>query len=116
MQPGFAESARVDLRLVPAALAAWAVSAAGICWPVGRAVACCCLALAAAGVVAHRAARRSAIGAGLVAVGVVGAGFGFAIALRADAVARHPITAVFGTAAPVTVTPSESPLSLAAEG
>ena len=39
---------------------------------------------------------------------MVGAGFGFAVALRADAVARHPITAAFGTAAPVTVTPSES--------
>ena len=47
-----------------------------------------------------------------LAIGVVGAGFGFAIALRADAVARHPIAAAFGTAAPVTVTPTESALSL----
>jgi competence protein ComEC len=52
------------------------------------------------------------VGVGLVAVGVVGAGFGWAIALRANAVAHHPITAAFGTAAPVTVTPSESALSL----
>jgi competence protein ComEC len=118
--PGFTESARVDLRLVPATLTAWMVTAAGICWPLGRLLACCSLALAAAaGGWACWAARRSggnrrpaAIGAALVAIGVVGAGFGIAIALRADAVERHPITAAFGTAAPVTVTPSESPLSL----
>jgi competence protein ComEC len=59
-----------------------------------------------------RTPRLRATSAGLVAVGVVGAGFGLAIALRADAVGRHPITAAFGTAAPVTVTPSESALSL----
>ncbi|KKB96955.1 competence protein, partial [Mycobacterium nebraskense] len=50
--------------------------------------------------------------AGVVAVGVIGAGFGFAVALRAEAVDRHPITAAFGTVAPLTVTPTESPVSL----
>ena len=97
------------------------VTAAGIWWPVGRVLALCCVALAAgSGAVACHAARRPGgggrlrgIGAGLVAVGVVGAGFGFAVALRADAVRRHPITAAFGTAAPVTVVPTESPVSLA---
>ena len=54
------------------------------------------------------------ISAGLVAIGVVGAGFGLAIALRADAVSRHPIATAFGTAAPVTLTPSESAVSLGA--
>jgi competence protein ComEC len=53
-----------------------------------------------------------AVGVGLVAAGVVGAGFGFAIALRANAVAHHPITGVFGTAAEVVVTPTESTLSV----
>jgi competence protein ComEC len=53
-----------------------------------------------------------AVGIGLVAAGVVGAGFGFAIALRANAVAHHPITAAFGTAAEVAVTPTESTLSV----
>lgn len=43
-----------------------------------------------------------------MAVGVVGTGYGLAIALRADAVARHPVTAAFGTVAPVTVVPSET--------
>lgn len=120
--PGFGGSdpAHVDVRLVPAALTCWVVTAAGIWWPVGRAAAWCCVVLiAASGALACYAARRPArkarlrsIAAGLAAIGVVGAGFGFAIALRADAVGRHPITASFGTAAPVTVTPTESPVSL----
>ncbi len=109
----------VDVRLVAPALTGWVVTAAGIWWPVGRAVACGCLVLAVLGALAGYAAHRSgrtprlpAVGAGLVAIGVVGAGFGLAIALRADAVGRHPITAAFGTAAPVTVTPTETALSL----
>ncbi len=119
--PGPGESAaHIDVRLVPAALTAWIATATGIWWPVGRAVALCGVVLAlAAGLLACYAARRArparrlqAIGAGLVAIGVVGAGFGLAIALRVDAVDRHPITAAFGTAAQVTVTPTESALSL----
>jgi len=119
-QPGFDESplAHLDVRLVPAALASWAVTAAGIVWPVGRLLAVCCVVLLAASCVLLCVARRRqrprlrAIGAGVLAIGAVGAGFGLAIALRADAVVRHPIAASFGTAAPVTVTPTESPLSL----
>jgi competence protein ComEC len=113
------ELAHLDVRLVPAALTGWIVTACGIVWPVGHVVASCCLALvAAAGALAcctvRAKPRLHAASAGLLAVGVVGAGFGFAIALRADAVARHPITAAFGTVVPVTVTPSESALSLGA--
>ena len=105
---------------MPAALTCWLVTAAGICWPVGRVLAWCCAGLIA-GVLALRAAhhdrgRLGAVSAGLVAVGVAGAGFGFAVALRADAVGRHPVTAAFGTTAPVTVTPTESPLSVGAGG
>jgi competence protein ComEC len=110
----------IDVRLVPAALAGWSVTAAGIWWSVGRTAALCCVGLiAASGALAWHAARRPgecdrlrAISAGLAAVGVVGAGFGFAVALRADAVGRHPITAQFGTVVPVTVTPTESAVSL----
>lgn len=117
---GASALARLDVRLVPAGLTGWIVTAAGIAWQVGRVLAWCCVTLVAAAVVltcysVHRAGRHQrlrTVGAGLVAIGVVGAGFGFAIALRADAVARHPITAAFGTVAPVTVTPSESALSL----
>ncbi|SOX55075.1 competence protein [Mycobacterium ahvazicum] len=116
------ELARLDVRLVPAALTGWIVTASGIVWPVGRVLAWCCVALvAAAAALAWRGARQAArhrrlraVAAGLVAIGAVGSGFGFAIALRADAVARHPMTAAFGTVAPVTVTPSESALSLGA--
>ena len=95
--------ARLDVRLVPAALTGWIVTAAGIVWPVGPGAGvllCRCwsppraVAVVARG--ASDATRLRAIGACLLAVGVVGAGFGLAIALRADAVARHPITAAFG--------------------
>ncbi|HWF29744.1 MAG TPA: ComEC/Rec2 family competence protein [Mycobacterium sp.] len=119
-QPGFDESplAHLDVRLVPAAFTGWTVTAAGIVWPVGRLLAFCCVVLAAASCALLCVARRRlrprtrAIAAGVLAIGVVGAGFGLAVALRADAVARHPIAAAFGTAAPVTVTPTESPLSV----
>lgn len=120
--PGVSPSGHVDVRLVPAALTCWAVTAAGIWWPAGRILAWCCLTLtAASGVLAWRAAHGPgraaplrAIGAGVAAVGVVGAGYGFAIGLRTDAVVHHPITAAFGSSAPVTVTPTESPVSLGA--
>lgn len=110
----------MDIRLVPAALISWIATAAGTLWPVGRPFAACCVALAAASsaLLWHskrkpgRAERMKSISAALVAVGVVGTGFGLAIGLRADGVARHPITAEFGTAVPVTVTPTESAMSL----
>lgn len=113
-------AAHVDVRLVPAALTGWVVTAAGIWWPVGRAVAVCCVVLlgAAAALACHaargggRARQMRTVSTGLVAVGVVGTGFGLAIALRTDAVARHPIAAAFGTAAPVTVAPTDTALPL----
>jgi competence protein ComEC len=113
-------SAKLDVRLVPAALTCWLVTAAGIWWPVGRVLAWCFAGLVI-GVLTLRMARRDrrrfgAVSAGLVAVGVVGAGFGFAVALRADAVGRHTVTAAFGTTDTVTVTPTESPLSVGAGG
>jgi competence protein ComEC len=118
--PDQVEAAPLDVRLVPAALTGWIVTAAGTVWPVGRVLALCCVVLAVvSGVLLWQATRRRgrgerlrSIAAALVAIGVVGAGFGLAIALRVDAVSRHPITAAFGSAVPVTVTPSETPLSL----
>ncbi|OHU92305.1 ComEC/Rec2 family competence protein, partial [Mycobacterium talmoniae] len=56
--------------------------------------------------------RLRVLGASLAAVGVVAAGFGCAVALRADAVRHHPVTAAFGMVAPVTVTPSESAVAV----
>ncbi|QLL10341.1 ComEC/Rec2 family competence protein [Mycobacterium vicinigordonae] len=106
------------MRLVPAALVCWAVTAAGIVWPVGAALAGCCGLLAiGSGLLWWRArrapnARLAAASTSLLAIGVVGAGYGLAVALRADAVSHHPITASFGTVVPVTVMPSESALTL----
>ncbi len=109
-------AARLDARLVPSALTSWVVTAAGIWWPVGNVVETLCVLACLFGALLWHAgqgtSRMRAIGVGLVVTGVVGAGFGFAIALRANAVAHHPITAAFGTAAPVTVTPRESALSV----
>jgi competence protein ComEC len=113
---GDSTAARLDARLVPAALTGWAVTAAGIVWPIGHLVGSVCAIGSLFGAALWRAgdpaSRMRTIGVGVVAVGVVGAGFGFAIALRANAVACHPITAAFGTAAQVAVTPSESALSV----
>ncbi len=96
------------------------MTAAGIVWPVGRVLASCFVLLTVVAIAlwcyavrrAGPASRLRVISAGLLAIGVVGAGFGFAVAMRADAVARHPIRAAFGTAASLTVTPSESAVSL----
>lgn len=118
--PAAGGAARLDVRLVPAALTSWMVTAAGIDWPVGWACGTCCLLLAAGSAALwwHAARRPScpprlrAISAALAAIGVVGAGYGFAVAIRADSVAHHPISAAFGTSVPVTVTPSESVLPL----
>jgi competence protein ComEC len=115
-ESGEPATARFDVRLVPAALTSWIVTAAGILWPVGAVCGWCGAVVAvASGAVLWRSRRRPGlrpIGAGLLAVGVVGAGFGLAVALRSGAVAHHPITAAFGTALPVVVTPSESALSV----
>lgn len=108
------------MRLVPAALTCWAVTAGGIWWQAGPVLAWCCVALiAASGALAWRARHRPngntrlrALSATLAAIGAVGTGYGFAIALRTDAVVHHPITAAFGSSAPVTVTPTESTVSL----
>jgi competence protein ComEC len=112
-------SARLDVRLVPAALSSWIVTAAGIMWPVGAIVGLICLVLAAFSAamfwhptISQRPQWARTASVGLLGIGVVGAGFGFAIALRVAAVDHHPITPAFGHAAPVTVTPNESAISV----
>lgn len=72
---GFGAS-RLDVRLVPAALVSWIVTAAGIVWPIGNVCALCCVVVALGGgalwwCVARRswhAPRLGSISAGLVAV------------------------------------------------
>lgn len=110
---------RVDLRLVPAALTSWAVTAAGIVWPVGRGLAIGCLVVAAASAWARwrappEATMARAVSTALLAVSVVGAGFGLAVGLRADAVRHHPIAAGFGSIAEITAIPVETPRAVGA--
>ncbi len=110
-----ARAGPVDLRLVPAALTCWAVTATGVAWDAGTPVAagCALVGLLAAGLLLRERRRgasvRRAVAAGVLGCAVVGAGFAWAAAVRVDAVARHPITTMFGKSTFVTVTASEQP-------
>ena len=102
---------------MPAAVTAWTVTAAGIVWSIGTLLAAACVIGAAgwAALVWWRGAVTPALRAaavGVIGTAVIGAGFGLAVALREAAVRGHPITHRFGTAASLTVTPTESPRSL----
>lgn len=111
-------AARLDVRLVPAAVLGWLVTAAGIQWRIGGVLAVLCALLgAAAGTLRWYAGRRQCrgwrlVGAAVAAASMAGAGFGWAVAVRTASVEHHPITARYGATAAVTVTPSESPLSV----
>lgn len=112
-----AAAPRWDVRLVPAALTSWLVTAAGIAWPVGGQIALAGVLLSAIAAVLwwrgerlHRPGVRL-VAANLAVIALAGVGFGCAVAVRSQAVAHHPITAAFGTAAPVTVTAGESAMS-----
>jgi competence protein ComEC len=110
----------VDLRIVPAALTAWAVTAVAIVAPYSvSAAAAAAVASAVLTAVAgwwgacrsRRPARRTWLTAAL-AVAVVGGGFGAAACLRVAAVRAHPILTHVGSAPSVVVTPAESPRPL----
>jgi competence protein ComEC len=108
----------LDLRLVPAALTSWAVTAAGILWAGIGVVAALLVATVVTAAGWWASARREAgagarmTAAGTVAVALAGLGFAVAIQLRVDQARHHPIADRFGTVAAVIVTPSESPRSL----
>ena len=108
----------LDLRLVPAALTSWAVTAAGILWAGIGVVSALLVATMATTIAWWASARREAgtgarmTAAGTVAVALAGLGFAVAIQLRVDHARHHPIADRFGTIAAVIVTPSESPRSL----
>ena len=109
-----AETARLDLRLVPAAVTAWAVTAAGIAWGAGPVLGALCAAVALGWSVACGLSGRGrpwvrAAAAGVLGATVLGAGFGVAAGLRSEAARTHPIGQRFGTTAWVTVQPVESP-------
>lgn len=118
--PPAASETRLDVRLVPAAVLGWLVTAAGIQWRIGGTLAALCAVWAMlAGLLtwfADRAGRPACRSAAAVAVAAaaVGAGFGGAVAIRTDSLAHHPVTAMFGSTAAVTVTATESPLPVGA--
>jgi competence protein ComEC len=110
---------RLDLRLVPAALTSWAVTAAGILWHVGGSIAAVTAAIIITAATGSWSSGRGGgeagirtFRAGVVAVALVGAGFGFSVGLRAEELRHHPIVDRYGTVATVVVTPTESPRSL----
>jgi competence protein ComEC len=112
-------TSRLDLRLVPAAVTSWAVTAAGILWQIAGSVAAAAVAVVVTAVVGRwgSGVRESdvdvrAVATGVVAVAVVGAGFAVAVGLRVDDMRHHPIVERYGTVAAVVVTPSETPRSL----
>ncbi|CDP89045.1 MULTISPECIES: ComEC/Rec2 family competence protein [Mycolicibacterium] len=109
-----AERQSLDLRIVPAALTAWAVSAAGIVWHLGAAT---MVGLGAVGVT-WLAVRRGAdpdsavpraLGAAVLAVAAVATGFAVAVGLRVHQVEQHPIARLYGGSATVEVVPAETP-------
>lgn len=107
---------RPDLRLVPAAAAAWAVTAAGITWPPWGAPTAAAVATAATALVGWLGSGRpdprtaaAVLGAAVTAVAALGAGLAVAVGLRTAALADHPLAARYGLDAAVTVTPTETP-------
>lgn len=115
VRPGDGGAPPLDLRLVPAALTSWAVTAAGILWAaVGSlaAVAVAAAATAAAGWLGSRGRRpagRRALVAGVSAVLLVGGGFAVSAVLRANEVRDHPLVGRRGEVPHVVVTPAETP-------
>jgi competence protein ComEC len=110
---------RLDLRLVPAALTSWAVTAAGILWQIGGSVATAAVGFVATAAVGRWGSGRresdvdvGAVVTGVVAVAVVGAGFAVAVGLRVAELRNHPIAERYGTVAAVVVTPTETPRAL----
>lgn len=104
----------LDVRLVPAAVAAWAVTAAGIVWGLGLALAVLSAGIGISWALAgrwlpDRVPLLRAGAAGVLGVALVGAGFGIAATLRSDAVRHHPLAARVGQSDQVSLTAVDSP-------
>ncbi|MBX7455582.1 ComEC/Rec2 family competence protein [Mycolicibacterium sp. 3033] len=112
------EHALTDVRLIPAALTAWAVTAAGIVWGCAAAGATVVGGVAVTSAAGWWASRRrvpagrpagGSVVVAATAVALVGGGFAVAVCLRVDAVRHHPVTTYIGSVSEVVVTPDESP-------
>ncbi|HTM85147.1 MAG TPA: ComEC/Rec2 family competence protein [Mycobacterium sp.] len=101
----------LDLRLVPAALTAWAVTAAGILWYSVGSILTAVAAVVLTTVLAHwRAARvRTRTWPAVVAVALVAGGFAVAVGLQVQQLRQHPLVDRFGGSVTVLVSASESP-------
>ena len=110
---GWAVGQPLDLRLVPAALTAWSVSAAAIVWHPGAAVVA---GLGAVGSTWLAARWGNGDGAGVtaavLAVAAVAAGFAVAVGLRVYQVEHHPVSRLYGGTATVEVVPAETPRTI----
>lgn len=111
--------AHLDLRLVPAALTSWAVTAAGILWSIVGVAAVLAVGVAAATAAAWwanspRRSRNSLriTAAGAAAIALVGVGFAVAVQLRVEQLRHHPLVDRYGTVTVVIVTPTQTPRPL----
>lgn len=103
---------RVDVRLVPAALLAWAVTAAGIAWGLGWWLAALGAGLGLAWWLSAMSSRHKGIrtaSAAVIGAAIIAAAFGLSTALRCEAVEGHPLRTRVGTLVWVTVEPVEIP-------
>ncbi|OBB02901.1 competence protein, partial [Mycobacteriaceae bacterium 1482268.1] len=109
---------RLDLRLVPASLTSWGVTAAGILWSASGVILTLSASVAAASATAWRCSRRRSrdgvvmTPAGVVAIILIGLGFAVAVLLRVEQVRDHPLVRRYGATAAVIVTPDETPRAL----
>jgi competence protein ComEC len=103
-----------DVRLVPAAITSWAVTAAGIAWSPSAACWVMVVAVLVAALFAWRLRQApsttpTAVWPAVLAVAAIGMAFTVVVSLRVDDVRHHPIVSRYGTTTTVVVTPSESP-------
>lgn len=109
--------ARLDVRLVPAAVAAWVVTAAGIVWGLGMALAVLSAGIGISWALAgrwlpDRVPLLRTTAAGVAGMTLIGAGFGVSAALRSEAVRHHPLAARTGQTDQVSLTAVEGPRPL----
>jgi len=101
-----------DLRLVPAALTAWGVTAAGILWAGAAPLLATTTAVGGTLLVTRWWRGRqsnAAVWPGVLAVTVVGIAFSIAVTLRVQDVAQHPMSGHIGATVSVVVVAAESP-------
>jgi competence protein ComEC len=103
----------LDLRLVPAAVTCWSVTAAGILWGTGPALWVLVVAVAVTAAVGswltRRAPDRGATWPSVLAVAAMGVAFTIAIGLRVHDLHQHPLVSQYGATVTVAVVPAESP-------